>query len=280
MLSPVIANDRAHLEGLIRLSIASHGLQCNLNHIDVSAVDDFSCLFQRWPEFNGDISRWDTSSATSMESMFCQSEFNGTILQWNTSKVTDMDCMFKGSKFNGDISGWDVSNVESMAGMFAGTNFDQDVSKWNVSSVHRMENMFSKSAFNQDISQWNVCKVWNFSNMFAGGVFAHDISAWPLQKGAQLPSFYQGNSLFLAAQSMEPWIIGLHLKNEVIPTIPEWGKAFANVQALALSLDLTTAQHVAAIVEAHSFIVQSVNPAGSGETPVDNAVFETQLSVV
>jgi surface protein len=285
----ITATDRAHLEALMAQAIAFQGLQCSLNHIDVSGIKDFCALFTEWQQFNGDISQWNTSSAVSMCAMFKDCEFNGDISQWDTSKVTDMDYMFKGAKFNGDISKWNVGNVQILNSMFAhsqfngdisawnvsrvvemkhmfeGTLFNQDISKWDVSMVHRMDSLFSNSRFNGDISKWSVENVKQFSNMFADGVFAHDISAWTLHKEATMPSFYNGNALFLAAQTMTPWIVGLHLQNEEIPKSPEWARAFSNIQSLALSLELSHTEHIAAILEAHRFIVESTNPVDNDE---------------
>ena len=43
----------------------------------------------------------------------------GDISNWDVSKVTDMNSMFYYAKsFNGDISNWDVSNVTDMSNMF------------------------------------------------------------------------------------------------------------------------------------------------------------------
>ena len=53
--------------------------------------------------------------------MFEWSKFNGDISQWDVSSVTNMDSMFKCSKFNGDINLWNVSNVEYMSFMFCGS---------------------------------------------------------------------------------------------------------------------------------------------------------------
>ena len=48
------------------------------------------------------ISNWDTSSVTSMSSMFSsKGNFNGNISNWDTSKVTSMSYMFySASSFN------------------------------------------------------------------------------------------------------------------------------------------------------------------------------------
>ena len=63
--------------------------------------------------FNGDISGWDVSNVTNMNSVFVHAtSFNRDIGGWDVSSVTDMGFMFaNASSFNGDISGWDVSSV-------------------------------------------------------------------------------------------------------------------------------------------------------------------------
>ena len=46
---------------LIKRRIRKQGYNCDLNDIDVSKVTDMSSLFSE-SSFNGDISKWDTSS--------------------------------------------------------------------------------------------------------------------------------------------------------------------------------------------------------------------------
>ena len=49
--------------------------------------------------FNGDISRWDTSSVNNMNYMFADAVvFNRFISNWNTKVVTDMSNMFENSQ--------------------------------------------------------------------------------------------------------------------------------------------------------------------------------------
>ena len=46
--------------------------------------------------FNDDISRWDTSNATTLHFMFCDAfAFNGDLSRWDTSNVTTMDVLLK-----------------------------------------------------------------------------------------------------------------------------------------------------------------------------------------
>ena len=124
------------------------GHNADLNHIDVSEVTTmynlFNCVHSLYisdrlgPDYvdlNPDISGWDVSNVTNMDSMFkfC-SKFNCDISKWDVSNVTNMYCMFYGcKKFNQDIGGWKVDNVEERRYMFSDCNeFFQDLSKWNM----------------------------------------------------------------------------------------------------------------------------------------------------
>ena len=64
------------------------------------------------------------SRVTDMSEMFAgtlngRSSFNGDISNWDVSQVTNMDSMFTGAAaFNGDISTWNVARVTDMVSMF------------------------------------------------------------------------------------------------------------------------------------------------------------------
>ena len=50
--------------------------------------------------------------------------FDGDISKWDVSSVTNMNSMFLGAtSFNGDLSKWDVSRVRDMHGMFLGATY-------------------------------------------------------------------------------------------------------------------------------------------------------------
>lgn len=101
----IVAEDKVHLKMLIKNEIKLNGKQCDLNHIDVSKINDMNCLFVGYM-FDGDISKWDVSNVEDMGSMFLGSNFNGNISNWNVSKVKNMIDMFLDSKFNGNLSDW------------------------------------------------------------------------------------------------------------------------------------------------------------------------------
>jgi surface protein len=73
--------------------------------------------------FNGDVSTWNTSSATTMEWMFYGTAvFNRNVSTSKvSSKVTSMEAMFQDAvSFRGDVSTWDLSSVSDRIEMFYG----------------------------------------------------------------------------------------------------------------------------------------------------------------
>ena len=126
--------------------------QYNLNDIDTSKITDMSYLFAMFDAYNLskiDISKWDTSNVTNMDSMFyCCKFFNSDISKWDVSKVTNMNSMFEGcSKFNCDLSKWDVRNVRDMKYLFQGcSNFSADLSNWKVNGQVELFNTFNRSS--------------------------------------------------------------------------------------------------------------------------------------
>ena len=94
-----------------------------------------------------DLSKLDVSRIKNMDDVFMYSLFEGDISQWNTSNATSMDSMFSGTtKFNSDISKWDVSNVITMDYMFANTKkFNQNISNWNLEKIRLCEDMFDNA---------------------------------------------------------------------------------------------------------------------------------------
>ena len=135
--------DRAELIDVIKAYIKSAGPECSLNWIDVSDINRMFEVFSG-SDFNGDISKWNTSKVTDMRYMFEHSIFNRDISEWNVRNVKYMNSMFEFSLFNGDISKWDVSNVKNVANMFKNSKFNSDISKWDISNAGDPRLMFYK----------------------------------------------------------------------------------------------------------------------------------------
>lgn len=148
-------------------------------------------MFQSCPNFNQDISGWNTSSVTNMSYMFRYATlFDQNIGGWNVSSVTDMPNMFEScSAFNQDLNSWNVSSVTNMVFMFANAStFNGNITSWNISSVTNMAYMFyGASAFNQDISDWDTGNVIYMSSMFQRAyVFNQNVSTKISNDGSRL----------------------------------------------------------------------------------------------
>ncbi len=64
-------------------------------------------LFKNKPNFNGNISGWDTSKVTDMIAMFYRAtNFNQDLSSWNVSKVPDVSFMFLNSRLDGNEPAW------------------------------------------------------------------------------------------------------------------------------------------------------------------------------
>ena len=95
----------------------------------------------------------------------------GEISNWDVSNVTDMESMFEGTwSFNQPLNNWNVSNVTNMAGMFEdATYFNQPLNKWDVSNVTYMRGMFANAtSFNQPLNKWDVSIVFERCGLNAG----------------------------------------------------------------------------------------------------------------
>ena len=138
--------------------------------------------FAQEQEFNGDISKWNTSQVTTMRSMFWEAaKFNQDIGKWDTAKVTDMHQIFRNTAFNRDIGEWNTAQVTDMSRMFRqAVNFNQYIGDWNTLQVTNMKDMFYEArSFDQNIGSWNISKVENMNSMFYKAYsFTQDVSKW------------------------------------------------------------------------------------------------------
>ncbi|TVP99390.1 MAG: BspA family leucine-rich repeat surface protein [Balneolaceae bacterium] len=162
----VNATDAPNLSGLTSLRQMfrnASSLDSDLNHWDVSSVEDMFGMFWDAIAFNQPIGNWNVSLVEDMSRMFeGASAFNQPIGNWNVSSVKNMRFMFhRTDSFNQPIGEWVVSSVEDMTFMFAGAiAFNQPIGDWNVSAVELMGGMFvSASAFDQSIGNWVVSSV-------------------------------------------------------------------------------------------------------------------------
>jgi len=121
----------------------------------ITALDDF---FRDATSLTSpDLSRWDTSTALSMDSMFSgASSFNADISSWDTSAVVDMDNLLRDAvAFEQDLGDLDVTSVGSASGFLSGVQLDPGnyqalLVGWSQQSVR------SSVQFSGGSSTWQV----------------------------------------------------------------------------------------------------------------------------
>ena len=92
--------------------------EVDYNDLDVSAVKDFSHLFEDTDITEIDISEWDVSNATTMRGMFQNCKYLktcGDLGKWNVENVLDMSWMFNGCqclKDIGDLDNWEINGTK------------------------------------------------------------------------------------------------------------------------------------------------------------------------
>lgn len=147
-------------------------------------VTNLSYVFWQ-SNFNGDVTRWDTSKVTTMRGAFRTAGlFNRSLATWDTSNVTTMQEMFNGAtSFNKPIGGWNVGKVTNFYQAFDhALAFNQPIGTWNTTSATTMGYMFNTAEqFNQDLSGWNTSSVTNMSLMFYDAAkFNGAIGTWDM----------------------------------------------------------------------------------------------------
>ena len=210
------ATDAPDLSGVVDMSEMFFNAvlfdRADLSNWNVSNVTNMESMFQGAFAFDGNISNWNVRRVTSMGSMFEGAiVFNGNISNWDVRGVRDMSSMFKStSEFNQDIGGWNVSSVLSMPNMFAGARaFNQNISGWDVSNVVNMQNMFQRTrTFNQNIGGWDVGSVTNMSEMFEGAeAFNQDIGGWDVSGVRSMTRMFEDAEVF--NQNIGGWNVSI-----------------------------------------------------------------------
>ena len=124
-----------------------------------------------------DISMWDTSKTTNMNTMFNGSaKLKSLVQNFNTSKVTDMGSMF-----------WSCYVLESL-----------DVSEWDTGKVKSIYAMFCNDSklTSLDVSNWNVSNITNLGYAFySTGLTTLDTSNWDLKSAVQANKTFQYSKL-------------------------------------------------------------------------------------
>lgn len=148
----------------------------NLNDIDVSAIKDFSDLFDNIGLSLVkvlDVSDWEISNATNISYMFRDLKYVEEIKvdNWNVTEIRKFIGVFslceKLKKI--DLSNWNPRSAQVMKYMFNGCeNLESigNVSNWNLKQALDLHKMFAKChMLKLDISSWRFNKKANKENI-------------------------------------------------------------------------------------------------------------------
>ena len=216
--------------------IVQYGYNADANHLRINDVSNMDNLFHATmkigPEgielgrFRGDISGWDVSHVTSMNSMFRESSFRGSIAQWDVSNVTNMGSMFMDADCQVDISQWNTRSLTHTTSMFLRSKtLHVDLSNWDVSRVVDASRMFMGAACaGGDLSRWDVGSLRDASSMFEDSPFRGHVGWW---RPAQLRC---ANRMFCSTE------FDGNLSHWTVPLLQEANAMFGNTPFAAQGL--------------------------------------------
>ena len=159
-------------------SVLKDILDIDLSNFDTSKVTRMDSMFEDMRNLTSlNLSNFDTSKVTDMSRMFLDMN-NLTSLNlsnFDTSKVTDMSSMFHNmwNLASLNISNFNTSKVTRMDSMFDYTTHltSLNLSNFDTSNVTNMRRMFcgTSNLTSLDISNFDTSNVTDMDEMFAGG---------------------------------------------------------------------------------------------------------------
>lgn len=194
-MDKIKAKNREHLERCIKTAIESstEGECVDLNHIDVSGIDNFAHLFHDALELGNGWTSWDD-------------ELKLVPSQYRFELGNDWRPWSKKKSLLVDVCGWDVSKGKMFQGMFEGFLFRGDISKWSMGGAEVLDRMFAGSDFNGDISDWDMRGVESAVGMFTESRFEGDLSKWRFEKlKVNLAMFLSASTVLLDRLDPESW---------------------------------------------------------------------------
>lgn len=233
----------------------------DLSMLDTSKVEDISCMFlmcRTLRELNlnsfdsltamnstfnccgrnldVDLSKFNTSNVTSMNSLFAQSTLSSIdVSGFDTSNVTDMNSMFEASCYYNkslDLSNFDTSKVTDMAYMFIDCIHLErlDLSSFNTANVERMTSMFVDCPALQEVKLGTGFSKWDDDALLPEGTWKNG----SLEKTeAELADQYPNNRTAWAGT----WVKENNQQEDPNPEVPEGLKVAETEEGIIFYFD-------------------------------------------
>lgn len=205
--SPSINNwNTASFTNMARMFVGTSSFNQPIGDWDTSSATIMTSIFNS-SAFDQNIGAWDVGLIADMAFMFSNSQFNNggspDIQNWNTSSATSMSSMFRACSFNQPIGSWDMSSVVNIGSMFYlnsvfNNGGSPDIDNWNLASCISVDNIFREAtSFNQPIGSWDVSRNTNFSRLFnSARAFNQDIGAWDVSSGTDFSNMFSSAVAF------------------------------------------------------------------------------------
>ena len=172
----------------------------DLSNFNTSNVTIMDSMFFNSQVTTLDVSSFDTSKVISMSSMFYGTKVTTLDLSnFNTSNVTNMSGLFRESSVTAlNLTNFDTSKVTNMASMFGKLNLNAlNLSNFDTSNVIDMSFMFINSKIsNLNVSSFNTSKVTNMRCMFCSFKSATlDVSNFDTSKVTNMSDMFSSSTL-------------------------------------------------------------------------------------
>lgn len=223
------------LQELIEKLIKERGNAADLNDIDTSNITSMKGLFSKINGFRGNISNWDVSKVTDMESMFYDCpQFDFTQIEdWDVSSLKYANWIFEDcANMNADFSKWNVKNLKEACGMFKDCDDYEGngLENWKIDSLLNSSDMFYGCIkFNGNLSNWNMTNVDILDHMFYRCYkFNQDLSNWKFKQNLlALEGVFEECSSF-EGKGLEKWDVHM---------VEYFDKMFYNCNNLSCNLE-------------------------------------------
>ena len=170
-INKIKVESKDQLKSIIRERYNNNKSFIDLTDLDISELDDLSCIFIMLDNVEVvDISEWDTSNVTTMTYMFSQCSKLKKIIgieNLDVSKLENADSMFSYCEnlVELDLTNWNPILLKTAWNMFSycsNLKIIKNVENWQLPNIQDAAYMFYKcTKLDVDLSNWDLTKIKN-----------------------------------------------------------------------------------------------------------------------